>query len=89
MTDDGWKEAPTCQNIQTTSLNPCPADLHATENGLYCYTVLDSTTFPPACPYPGVVSWDEYTVLDILPDKPVWMPVTRNNSFQYGLGLFL
>ncbi|ENN74599.1 hypothetical protein YQE_08721, partial [Dendroctonus ponderosae] len=83
---DNWDDVQPCSSVQQP-IDPCPSDLKSIGDR-YCYTILDKTTFPPKCPYPTSMDWDEYANLNIFPKEPVWMPVQRIDTNIYGIDLY-
>lgn len=63
-------------------LNPCPVNFH--NSGSFCYTVIEKTTYPPKCPNPHVMFFEEYIKQIDENIFPIWMPVERDRS--YGVG---
>lgn len=63
-------------------MDPCPAGFHNT--GTFCYTVIENTTFPPNCPSPKILQFEEY--INDIDEKlfPIWMPVERDTSLGVG-----
>ncbi|XP_066262356.1 uncharacterized protein [Euwallacea similis] len=83
-----WDSEPSIPCTPQEPINPCPANLTPSKNGRYCYSILQSTTFFPKCPYPRQASWDDYVDLGIISLTPVWIPVQREDSDTYGIGLY-
>lgn len=83
-TQSKWQDDPNCVDYQITmkNLNPCPVGFHNT--GSFCYTVIEKTTYPPKCPNPHIMFFEDY--IEHIDENifPIWMPVERDRS--YGIG---
>lgn len=65
---------------------PCPEQFRST--GSFCYKVIPSSSYPPDCDFPQLLSFEEY--IDEI-DKtafPIWMPIERDRSYGYGERIF-
>lgn len=76
-TSNGWDEEPTCSSLQNEDLARCPEDFTFLEEYDICYMIINSTQFPPSCPFEDSLPFTDY-INKINIEFPIWVPVKRN-----------